>query len=99
MSVKDKDSILIVGGPKHGERMSFPEVRHMLQMVEPEDTYFKATFYYGAYNDINMKTTSYTIGNFPVGHRGIRFAWHPDLSEDTARRVVSDMLMAGWHKG
>ncbi|WP_144121155.1 hypothetical protein [Catellatospora sichuanensis] len=97
------DTVFIVGGPKHGQRMSSYEQTYALNMAEMRK--LNAYDFGGRVGDIYHRPTgpsfdvvTYPIIRIPIGSRFVKVAHHPDITEETAKRYVGDLMYAAWEK-
>lgn len=97
--------MIILGGVKHGERIWVEDHAHQVMMLAQQTSRFKVGYIPQAYfdahyaDDLTVNIVSYRLIKLPLSPtRAIRAAVHPDISEDTARRLLADLVTAAWER-
>lgn len=93
------DAILVIGGPKHGKRIAMPDDSYRLAMMRSTERDWLRHMTSDPFAPIDVETVHYEIVRIPVGpgpERLIRAAYHPDITRDTALRVLGDLVMKAW---
>ncbi|WP_200209084.1 hypothetical protein [Micromonospora coerulea] len=90
---------VILGGKKHGERIATrSDVVSMPEMPKLRDLYLTTDEMRYLY-DLPVSVVNYRLKKlaFPGG-RFVAAYVHPDITDDTAERLLADLVIAAWER-